>query len=91
MTELEQGWNWFGADSPGEKSDVSVTGNDEDLARTFARCFRGRDGVRAIAYLRAVTLERAFGHNAPDALLRHVEGQRQLVRHIGALIERGRT
>ncbi len=84
MTKPEHGWDWFG----GER-DAPVAGNDEDLAHAFARCFQGRDGARVVAYLRAITLERALGPNAPDALLRHVEGQRQLVRRIGALIERG--
>ena len=62
----------------------------DDLARCFARCFRGSDGDRAIAHLRAVTLDIAAGPDMPDARLRHLEGQRFMVRNIINLIERGR-
>ncbi len=82
----KQGWDWFG-----DECKEPAVGNDKDLACAFARCFRGRDGARVAAYLRAITQERALGPNAPDALLRHVEGQRHLVRHIVALIDRGRA
>lgn len=62
----------------------------EDLARIFARCFRGRDGDRAVAYLKAQTTELAAGPDISDARLRHLEGQRFMVRTIINLIERGR-
>lgn len=91
MTKSEQGWDWFGGENHGDECNVPDAANDEDLAHAFARCFRGRDGARVIAYLRAITLERALGPNAPDALLRHMEGQRHLVGRIGALIERGKV
>ena len=60
-----------------------------DLNRTFTRCFRSPDGQRVLAHLRKMTLERALGPAAPDTLLRHLEGQRQLVAHIENLIARG--
>ncbi len=63
---------------------------DNELALAFARCFRGPDGERVIDYLRQTTLGRALGPAATDSLLRHTEGQRQLVARILALIERGR-
>lgn len=50
----------------------------------FVACFRTADGARALAHLRRITIERRLGPEAPEALLRHVEGQRALV----ALIER---
>ncbi|MBL6932916.1 MAG: hypothetical protein ISR45_08215 [Rhodospirillales bacterium] len=61
-----------------------------ELALCFARCFRSADGELVLQHLRAMSTERILGPGASDALLRHVEGQRQLVSHIYALIERGR-
>jgi len=61
------------------------------LAHAFARCFAGGDGQQVLGHLRALTLERALGPDAPDSLLRHLEGQRQLVLTIQALIARGRA
>ena len=62
-----------------------------DLPGCFARCFRGGDGARVLAHLRALTLDRALGPNATDAQLRHLEGQRALVSTILALVARGRS
>ncbi len=84
----EGGWDWFkSASSPaaGETEEA-----DKGLALATARCFRGRDGEKVLAYLRAITLERALGPGASDTLLRHLEGQRQLVAYINLLVERGR-
>lgn len=63
---------------------------DDDTATLFARVFRGSDGARALSHLRALTLDRALGPDAPPAALRHLEGQRVLVLHLLALVERGR-
>lgn len=68
--------------APGDSGDA--------LAVAFARCFRGADGEYVSAYLRKTTLDRALGPDAPDAQLRHLEGQRQLVSRILHLVERGR-
>ena len=57
----------------------------------FARCFSGDDGERALAHLRAITMERALGPGASDAAIRHLDAQRCLVLHIQSLIERGRN
>lgn len=77
------GWDWFaGTGRP--------AGPADDPAPSFARCFAGPDGVRVLAVLRAMTLDRALGPDAPDAALRHLEGQRQLVATILALAARGR-
>jgi len=64
---------------------------DDDTPALFARVFRGTDGDRALAVLRAVTLDRALGPDSSDAALRDLEGRRRLVAWILALIERGRT
>jgi hypothetical protein len=84
----QAGWDWLEA--------PPLTGPDpaaapEDPAPSFARCFAGGDGVRVLAVLRAMTLDRALGPDAPEAALRHLEGQRQLVATILALIARGRA
>jgi len=63
---------------------------DDDLAGCYARCFRGGDGERVLAHLRRITQGLALGPAATDSLLRHTEGQRQLVARILALIKRGR-
>lgn len=81
------GWDWFDS---ADVSDPETPEGDRELALAFARCFQGRDGDRVLAYLRGTTLERALGPGAPDTLLRHLEGQRQLVAHISALVRRGR-
>jgi hypothetical protein len=62
----------------------------EHIASAAARCFRGEDGDRLLAYLKALTLNRALGPAADDAALRHLEGQRHLVRHLCTLIDLGR-
>lgn len=83
MADNGDGWDWFDrAEAPG---------SDRALALAFARCFRGGDGEAVLAYLRAQTLARVLGPGANDALLRHLEGQRQLVAHILHLVERGRA
>lgn len=74
------GWAWF-TDRP--------PAGGEDPAAAFARCFAGPDGARVLAVLRAMTLDRALGPDAPDAALRHLEGQRQLVATVLALVARG--
>lgn len=83
MNPAESAWPWDAA--PG------TADADEALARATARALSGADGERLARYLRAITLERALGPDARVAQLRHLEGQRQLVRHVLALAERGRT
>lgn len=88
MAEPESGWEWHDV-IPGNGR--RAEGDDlpsADLAQAFARCFRSDDGRRVLLYLTRMTTGRALGPAAPDSLLRHVEGQRQLVSHIHALIER---
>lgn len=62
---------------------------DDALAGAFARCLAGADGRRVLDHLRARTLQRALGPDAPEAALRHLEGQRALVAQILALVARG--
>lgn len=62
----------------------------DNIAACFARCFRGADGDRAIAHMKAQTTDVAAGPDGDDGRLRHLEGQRFMVRTIINLIERGR-
>ncbi len=84
------GWLW-GIDAPGQKRGAPHgEAGSIDIAALAARCFKGTDGDRLLAYLRNLCINRALGPEAGDAQLRHLEGQRQLVVHLTSLIERGR-
>lgn len=61
-----------------------------DIAAIFARCFRGEDGERALAYLRRLTIERRPAPDIGEAELRHLEGQRHLAATIAQLVSRGK-
>ena len=61
------------------------------IAEVALRCFRGEDGRRLLRYLRAITVERTLGPAADNRQLRHLEGQRQLVQHLAALIQRAES
>ena len=87
MSATENSWPWGVV--PETTPEAADTGHE--LTRAAARVFAGTDGERIAQYLRAVTLERALGPDASEAHLRHLEGQRQLVRHLLALAERGRN
>ncbi len=81
----DAGWDWFESAAPRE------TAQDlPELARAFARCFSGRQGDLVIGHLRRLTQQRHLGPEASDTVLRHLEGQRQLVAYIASLVERGR-
>jgi len=84
MSSNKSGWDWFGVSESQEGE------GERDLALSFARCFRGADAERVLKHLRAMTVEQSLGPAASDGMLRHLEGQRQLVSHIQGLIERGR-
>ncbi|WP_173380464.1 hypothetical protein [Azospirillum sp. B510] len=88
MAERE-GWEWL--ETPLSADPDPAMASNVDPAPSFARCFAGDDGARVLAMLRAMTLDRALGPDAPEAALRHLEGQRQLVAIILALVARGRA
>ncbi|MBK8174227.1 MAG: hypothetical protein IPK66_02740 [Rhodospirillales bacterium] len=89
MTTTTNDWTWF--------EPLSMSGDDlaahqdasPSVSVSFARCFGTPDGERVLGYLRRLTLDRSLGPNAPDQLLRHIEGQRQLVVHILGLVAKG--
>lgn len=91
MKNNNKGWAWFGAIEPGAGDPPGETREDRSLSIAFARCFRGADGERVLGHLNAMTMEQALGPGANDAVLRHLEGQRQLVAHIRSQIDRGRN
>lgn len=85
MTAEDLGWGWFDAD---EKRRNEPRKDEQELLRIFGKCFRGSHGDQALEHLRAITLGRALGPHCSDELLRHVEGQRQLVAYITSLVKR---
>lgn len=88
MSSHDHGWAWFDDANFQARPDSGI--DERELAQAFARCFRGEDGARVIGYLGSLTLDRALGPKASDAQLRHLEGQRQLITYVKALVERGR-
>jgi hypothetical protein len=77
------GWDWL---DPNQAPEIAA---DNEVIRSFARCFSGSDGARVVDYLRLSVLERRLGPNATDAELRFLEGQRLLVARIISMIDRG--
>lgn len=59
------------------------------LLRSYVLAFGTNHGEDVLADLRARTLETALPARCTDAELRHLEGQRGLVRYIINQIERG--
>ncbi len=88
MTTAHDGWDWFESSGASPEDIAAAEEADADLERAFACCFRGSHGARVLRHLRALTVERVLGPESPDTLLRYVEGQRQLVAYICALVER---
>ncbi len=91
MVKTDKGWDWFEAGNSSVADESEREEANRTLAVAFARCFQGAEGKQALDYLRTITVERILGPNASDAMLRHAEGQRQLVAHITQLVDRGRT
>ena len=90
MSEKGDGWDWFEDDVAMMQGGANAAFDVAEVAALAARCFRGPDGDQLLAYLRALTTERALGPASSDQVLRHLEGQRHLIAHIGNLIVRGR-
>ncbi len=96
MSTQKSGWSWFERREP-DHTDINRTEShdltvpDRELKLAYARCFSSEQGKQVIAHLRAMTMDRALGPNVSSEMLRHIEGQRQLVSYICQLIERGRS
>jgi hypothetical protein len=61
-----------------------------DMRRSYVRVFESNDGAAVLEELRRLFLEREALPTQSDAELRHLEGQRSLVRHILRQIEAGK-
>ena len=79
------GWDWFEIGS-----NQGMASDDDNLARSFARCFEGGDGAIVLRHLQQTILDRRMGPSASDAELRFLEGQRSVAAHIFSMIDRGR-
>jgi hypothetical protein len=89
MNPAGQGWDWFDSDRSGAETHLTATAGEAELATAFARCFVSADGRQVLGHLRRLTVERALGPQASEALLRYVEGQRQLILYVEALVAKG--
>lgn len=85
----DAGWSWFESDSADVPPEKKEEHDPIETARAFARTFQSADGQTVLHHLTALTLGRHLGPNASDAMLRYLEGQRQLVAYLTAMIERG--
>lgn len=97
MLSFETGWGWVNKKGSSTKNQTKAFANNSDaffdvenIQRTFARCFAGKDGDKAINYLKKLTYERPLSPDNDDVNIWHLEGQRYLTAHIIALVERGR-
>lgn len=93
QNETGKGWSWFENPETSTDEAAGATGLSDpgrELRMAYARCFAGPDGEKVLDHLRSLTLERTLGPDASAQMLRHMEGQRQLVVYILAQYERGR-
>jgi len=58
---------------------------DEEIRAAFAKCFKTGEGMVVLSFLRRLTVERYLGPDASSDELRHLEGQRHLVKLIEKL------
>ena len=84
--EASDNWVWLDTDTS-----RSADADDHELVRSFAGCFKGAEGENVLKHLRQTILDRRLGPKASDAELRFLEGQRSVVAHIVAMLERGRS
>lgn len=73
--------------------DLSAAQKKEDdfhrLTKAYTRCFSTVEGRVVLSHLKELTLERALGPESEGEALRQLEGQRQLVLRIAALVKQG--
>ena len=89
MPPVDDGWPGFGPGLEGPENGDSGSAARTEVAKSFARCFSTPDGRAVFAHLRLIAFGRTFGPEVSEAMLRHVEGQRQLVGRIASLVRRG--
>jgi len=61
----------------------------DDWVKLTARLFSSADGQRWLAQVRQDKFGRSLSPAIPEAELRHLEGQRQMIRDIDALVAKG--
>lgn len=61
---------------------LSKKDNNVEVSKCFKRCFANSDGEKILNYLSQMTLERVMPSNASSDELRHLEGQRYIVKLI---------
>lgn len=61
-----------------------------EMAMRCARVFDNNDGLKLLADLRAMTIDKTLAPGASDVELRELEGERRLVRRLEQLVARGR-
>lgn len=89
MPGNDSGWSWFDVTPQETKDQERPSAITADLLDAYVRTFRSEAGCQVMRHLRAITMDRVVGPDASDAILRHLEGQRQLVNYIASLAERG--
>lgn len=90
-SKSNKGWGWFdNVQQKGDSADNLLPEPGLDLTRMYARVFSTPDGEKVLAHLQSLTFSRGISPGAKNSLLRHVEGQRQLVAYVMALCRRGR-
>jgi hypothetical protein len=89
MNDQTNDWGWFDTASGSAPASYALAFDKNQLATIITRFFRSSEGAYLLDYLRAITVERTLGPDASDNLLRHLEGQRQLVSMLINLADRG--
>lgn len=91
MPEVDSGF-WSDLEAQGfSKNAVDAAKADVEAKRNYVRTFENTDaGAQVLAELRRLFLDRDVQPSESDAALRHMEGQRSVVRHILRQIEAGK-
>lgn len=70
---------------------IMANSDQKNIDQLFARVFSSEEGQKILAYLHHITTCRIAPPNASEEQLRHMEGQRALLKTIENLSTRGRT
>lgn len=87
---LNDSWPWPDADATAAGHDDTETILDPVFAAVFTRCFTTSAGRTVLHHLCSMTLDRTLAPEVPESVLRHLEGQRFIVRYLHQMVERGR-
>lgn len=61
-----------------------------DIAKIFTKVLNTEDGEKLMKYLRKITIERILSYKSDEKELYYVEGQRNLIKLMERLIEKGK-